>query len=136
MTIDEVVRTLSGKFDMVNDIATLPQPVKRSFCNLEHCNYEGVKFDMVDPGEPMSNDDVTVGVPNKRLRFAAINNTSAIVFYEWGGFVGQHCVTIFDFQHRKSWGGSLTSYRVTTLEQLRSAITSKQFVEWNANSRR
>lgn len=62
------------------------ESVKGSFCNIEKCNFVGVKFDMVNSGEAMSTDALIPGVPNKRLRFAALNDDSAIVFYEWGGY--------------------------------------------------
>lgn len=53
---------------------------------------------MVNAGETMSKDDIVPEVPNKQLRFAALNSDSAIVFYEWGGYASQLRVTAFDFR--------------------------------------
>jgi hypothetical protein len=43
-------------FVIVTDVRALPESVKGSFCNVEKCNFVGVKFDMVNPGEAMSTD--------------------------------------------------------------------------------
>lgn len=110
--------------------------MKGSFCNIENCNFVGVKFDMVNPGKAMSTDYIIPGVPNKQLRFAALNGGSAIVFYEWGGYAGQLSVTAFDFREHTLWGASLKVRRVKTLEQLRAAISDRQFTQWSPGDRR
>jgi hypothetical protein len=118
-------------FLVVTDVRKLPESVKVSFCNIEKCNFVGVKFDMVNPGETMSTDYIIPDVPNKQLRFAALNGHSAIVFYELGGYADQLCVTAFDFREHTSWGASLKSFRVNTLDQLRTAISDRQFTRWS-----
>ena len=70
---------LSAIRTIVTDVRKLPESVRVSFCNIEKCNFVGVKFDMVNPSETMSTDYVIPGVPNKQLRFAALNGHSAIV---------------------------------------------------------
>jgi len=131
MSLGQLDKLMHGDFLIVTDIRKLPEAVKASFCNIEQCNFVGVKFDMVNPGEAMSTDDIIPGVPNKRLRFAALNSDSAIVFYEWGSFASPLCVTAFDFRERTSWGANLKVFRVTTLEQLRTAISDRQFTQWS-----
>jgi hypothetical protein len=67
----------SADFMVVTNLRYLPSRVKESFCNVEDCNYVGIKFDMVNPGETMSTDYILPVVPNKRLVFAALNKASA-----------------------------------------------------------
>jgi hypothetical protein len=135
MTLSELDSILGEQFDMVTNIAGLPKSVEKSFCAVESCNFEGVKFDMVNPGADMSTDAIIPGVPNKRLRFAALNDHAAVVFYDWGGFVGQQCVVVLDFRSRTSWGASLTTYGAKTFDQLRSAISNRQFAQWRPGDR-
>jgi len=136
MSLAQLDKLMRENFVIVTDVRKLPESVKASFCNIEKCNFAGVKFDMVNPGEAMSTDYIIPGVPNKRLRFAALNGDSAIVFYEWGGYADQACVTAFDFRERTSWGASLKVFRVNTLERLRTAISDRQFTPWSPGDRR
>ncbi len=135
MILAQLDKLMHENFVIVTDVHKLPESVKGSFCNIEKCNFVGVKFDMVNPGEVMSSDDAIPGVPNKRLKFAALNGDSAIVFYEWGGFVGQLCVTAFNFREHTLWGAGLKVARVNTLEQLRTAIADRQFIQWHPGDR-
>jgi len=135
MSLTELDRLIHEDFVIVTDVRKLPESVKVSFCNIEKCNFVGVKFDMVNPGEAMSTDYIIPGVPNKQLRFAALNGHSAIVFYEWGGYADQLCVTAFDFREHTSWGASLKMFRVSTLDQLRTAISDRQFTQWSPGDR-
>jgi hypothetical protein len=77
---------VNADFKVVTNLRYVPSSVKNSFCNIERCNYMGVKFDMVNPGDTMSTDYMIEGVPNKRLVFAALNKASASVVYERGGY--------------------------------------------------
>jgi hypothetical protein len=45
-----VNQLVSQDFQIVTDLGYVPSIVKDSFCNVEHCNFAGVKFDMVNPG--------------------------------------------------------------------------------------
>src|ERR1700730_1557742 len=107
MSLAQLDKLMRENFVILTDVRKLPESVKSSFCNIEKCNFVGVKFDMVNPGEAMSTDYIIPGVPNKQLRFAALNGNSAIVLYEWGGYADQECVTVFDFREHTLWGASL-----------------------------
>jgi hypothetical protein len=96
MALAQLDKLMHENFLVVTEVRKLPESVKASFCNIEQCNLVGVKFDMVNPGETMSTDYIIPGVPNKQLRFAALNSDSAIVFYERGGYASQLCVA---FRH-------------------------------------
>jgi hypothetical protein len=135
MNLPELDKLFHEDFVIVTDVRKLPESVKVSFCNIEKCNFVGVKFDMVNPGEAMSTDYRIPGVPNKQLRFAALNDHSAIVFYKWGGYADQLCVTAFDFREHTSWGASLKVFRVNTLDELRTAISDRQFTQWSPGDR-
>jgi hypothetical protein len=136
MSLAQLDKLMHDNFVIVTDIRKLPESVKASFCNVEHCNFAGVKFDMVNPGEAMSTDYMIPGVPNKRLGFAGLNSDSAIVLYEWGGYADQLCVTAFDFREHTSWGANLKVRQVNTLEQLRTAVSDRQFAQWSSGGRR
>ncbi len=135
MSLAQLDKLMHENFVIVTDVRKLPEAVKASFCTVEHCNFAGVKFDMVNPGEAMSTDYMIPGVPNKRLQFAAMNSDSAIVFYEWGGYGNQFCVMAFDFREHTSWGASLKVFHVNTLEQLPTAISNRQFTQWSPGDR-
>jgi hypothetical protein len=101
----------SADFMVVTNLRYLPSRVKESFCNVEDCDYVGIKFDMVNPGETMSTDYILPGVPNKRLVFAALNKDSAIVVYEKGGYANLLRTTILDFRDGRAWDTTLNSFR-------------------------
>jgi hypothetical protein len=136
MSLAQLDKLMHENFVIVTDVRKLPESVKGSFCNVEKCNFVGVKFDMVNPGEVMSTDYIIPGVPNKQPGFAALNGDSAIVFYKRGGYADQLCVTAFDFRQHTSWGASLKVFRVNTLEQLRTAISDGQFIQGSPGDRR
>lgn len=136
MSLVQLDKLIHENFVIVTDVRKLPESVKGSFCNIEKCNFVGVRFDMVNPGETMSTDAIIPGVPNKRLRLAALNGDSAIMLYEWGGYADQARVMAFDFRQHTSWGASLKNFRVNTLEQLRTAISDRQFAQWSPGDRR
>jgi hypothetical protein len=123
-----VLRQLaSADFSVVTDLRYLPSRVKESFCNVEECNYRGIKFDMVNPGETMSTDYILPGVPNKRLVFAALNRDSAIVVYERGGYANLLRTTILDFRDGKTWDTALNSYSIKNLRELRVALSQENY---------
>jgi hypothetical protein len=117
----------SADFMVVTNLRYLPSRVKESFCNVENCNYVGIKFDMVNPGETMSTDYILPGVPNKRLVFAALNKDSAIVVYEKGGYANLLCTTILDFRDGRAWDTTLNSYSIRNLHDLRVALTQEKY---------
>ncbi len=117
----------SADFMVVTNLRYLPSRVKESFCNVEDCNYVGIKFDMVNPGEPMSTDYILPGVPNKRLVFAALNKDSAIFVYEKGGYANLLRTTILDFRDGRAWDTTLNSYSIRNLRDLRVALTQEKY---------
>jgi hypothetical protein len=88
MSLAQLDKVMHENFVIVTDVRKPPESVKGSFCNIEKCNFVGVKFNMVNPGEVTSADYIIPGVPNKQLGFAALNSDSAIVFYKRGGYAG------------------------------------------------
>jgi hypothetical protein len=136
MSLAQLDKLMRENFVIVTDVGKLPESVKGSFCNIEKCNFVGVKFDMVNPGEAMSTDYIIPGVPNKQLRFAALNSDSAIVLYKLGGYADQECVTAFGFREHTSWGATLKVFHVNSLDQLRTAISGRQFTQWSPSDRR
>jgi hypothetical protein len=80
---------------------------------------------MVNPGGEMSTDMIVPGLPSRRLMFAAINNGSAAIVYEHGGFVGTVRAAIFDFTNQTDSVTGLNS-NVRDLQDLRKALTHRQ----------
>lgn len=117
----------SADFIVVTDLRYLPLIVKESFCKIEMCNYVGIKFDMVNPGETMSTDYILPRVPNKRLVFAALNRDSAIVVYERGGYANVLRATILDFKDGTAWDTTLNNYSIRNLSDLRVALIQENY---------
>jgi hypothetical protein len=123
-----VLRQLTSEdFTVVTDLRYLPSQVKKSFCNVEDCNYHDTKFDMVNPGERMSTDYILPGVPNKRLVFAGLNNDCAIIVYELGGYVPFLRAAILDFRDGQAWDTTLNSYSIKNLTDLRVQLSQKEY---------
>ena len=120
---------LNADFEVVTNLRYVPPPVKESFCNIEKCDYVGVKFDMVNPGDTMSTDYIIAGVPNKRLVFAALNKESAIVVYERGGYANILRAIIIDFRDGSAWGSALNIYRVKNMHDLRVALAEEDYTD-------
>jgi len=130
MTLSQLDSVFSQDFKIVKSVDDIPDVVKTSFCNLERCNFKGVKFDMVDPGETMSTDYIIPGVPNKKLVIAALSENAAVLLYVRGGYADRLCVTVFDFRARASWGAYLKNYHTRDFDELRKAIADRDFVQW------
>lgn len=120
---------VNADFEVVTNVGYVPFAVKESFCNIEKCDYVGVKFDMVNPGDTMSTDYIIEGVPNKRLVFAALNKESAIVVYERGGFFNILRATIIDFKDGSAWGSELNNYKVKNMHDLRAALAEEDYID-------
>ena len=120
---------VNADFEIVTNLGSVPSAVKESFCNIEKCDYVGVKFDMVNPGDTMSTDYMIEGVPNKRLVFAALNKESAIVVYERGGFFNILRATIIDFRDGSAWGSALNNYKVKNMHDLRAALAEQEYID-------
>lgn len=133
LSLNQIDAVMGQKLTVVTKVADIPEAAKTSFCNLERCNFEGGQFDMVDPGEAMSTDDIIPGVPNKKLVIAALGENAAVVLYVRGGFADRLCVTVFDFRARAAWGAYVNDYDVRDLSGLRKAIAARSFVPWSAN---
>jgi hypothetical protein len=120
---------VNADFKVVTNLRYVPSPVKDSFCNIERCNYMGIKFDMVNPGDTMSTDYIIEGVPNKRLVFAALNKESAIVVYERGGYANFLCATILDFRDGSACGSTLNNHNVKNMHDLRAALAAEKYID-------
>jgi hypothetical protein len=124
-----LAQLVNADFKIVTNLRYVPSSVKESFCNVERCNYIGVKFDMVNPGDIMSTDNIIEGVPNKRLVFAALNKESAIVVYERGGYANILCAAIIDFRDGSAWGSALNNHKVKNMHDLRAALAEEEYID-------
>ena len=111
----------------MRNLRYVPPVVKDSFCSVEHCEFVGSKFDMVNPGDRMSTDLVIKDVPNKRLVLAALNRQSAIVLYQRGGYGDTLRVTVLNFQDGSAWRARLNDYAISTLPNLRDSLSRGEY---------
>lgn len=115
---------LSGNFTTTDHLRSLPWIVKQSFCAVEDCDLRNGEFDMVDSGATMSTDYRLPGISNRRLVLAALNQNSAVLLYEVGGYANFMRVTILDFSSGGYWSTNLT-YSVRTMRDLRVAVAKE-----------
>lgn len=119
----DVEKLLNVKqFSIVRRVRQVPFAVKQSFTNLT-----GLPFDMVDPGKPMSTDNIIPGVPTRRLIFAGVSDDSAILVYEQGGYVGEFNVLVFWYgDGGRDWKATLNT-PAKDVPSLRRIVEDRQF---------
>lgn len=115
------MQILSANFTTTDHLRSLPRIVKESFCAVENCELSNGEFDMVDSGATMSTDYRLPGISNRRLVLAALNQNSAVLLYEVGGYANFMRVTILDFSSGGYWSSNL-SYGIRTMRDLRAAV--------------
>jgi len=110
------------QFRTVRLVRQLPSTLKQSFTNSI-----GIPFDMVDPGKPMSTDNIIPGVPTRRLIFAGVSDDSAILVYEQGGYTGEFNVLVFWYgDGGRNWKATLNT-PASDIPSLRRIIEDRQF---------
>lgn len=77
-------------FRVVRRVRQVPVAVKESFSN-----FTELPFDLVDPGEEISSDDMAAGRSSRRLVFLGLSSESAVLVYEQGGFVDTCNAVVF-----------------------------------------
>ena len=78
------------QFRVVRRVRQVPRVVKESFSN-----FTGLPFDLVDPGEQIRSDDLTIPAKSsQRLVFLGLSEDSAVLVYEQGGFADTDFVVV------------------------------------------
>jgi hypothetical protein len=115
-------------FRVVRRVRQVPVAVKESFSN-----FTELPFDLVDPGEEISSDDLTGGRSSRRLLFLGLSDDSAVLFYEQGGFAGAFNTVVFWFgDGGRGWGATLQHGPIPKdISSLKVAVQKGMFNIWD-----
>jgi hypothetical protein len=126
LTTADVEDLLGREFRIVRSVRRIPTVVKQDFSSLTNR-----PFEMVNPGQQMSTDDILPNVPNKRLVFAGFSDDTAVLVFEVGGFANSlHAVVFWYAKGEGRWGAMLNGYSVHDIDGLRNIVHRGQFVSW------
>ena len=126
---EEVNGLLSSDFRIIRSVQQIPSVVKQDFPS----PYGAERFAMVDPGREMSTDMILPGVPNKRLVFAGVADSTVVVVFELGGFAGTVHVAVLSYgKSRGVWGAALDDYSVHDIGGLKAAVELGRFKTWKS----
>jgi hypothetical protein len=122
----DVENLLAAKYELVRHVRQVPPVLRQSFAN-----FTGLPFDMNDPGDPMSTDEITAGVPSRQLIFAAVGKGSAVLVYEQGSFASYPNVVVFSYGNdAKGWAAALDDYRPRDIPTLQKTLRESRFRTW------
>jgi hypothetical protein len=126
---EEVDGLLNSDFRIVRRVQQVPSVVKQDFPSL----HDNEPFAMVNPGQEMSTDMILPGVPNKRLVFAGLADSTAVVVFEQGGLADTLHVAVLSYgKSRGLWGAMLDDYSVHDIGGLRAAVENGRFKTWES----
>jgi len=154
---DKVESLLTGNFQTVRRVGQIPDTVRESFQNfvdwpqieglaaqegvkveaiVEDLNHRREKYprpplDMADPEQELGSDDLTQGLPRRRLILCGFSGSAGFVLYAQGGFVDTIQLTVFDFEHSGAWGGQIKDYKVYTVNEIRNVMKLRNYRDWN-----
>ncbi len=97
-----------GDFRVGHGVSDIPDSVKNAFAKATQGSSNEHKFSMVEPGAwPWNATDVIRdGLPRRRLKSVATNNSICLVFYEHGGLGKTDDIAVFrihDDEARAIW---------------------------------
>lgn len=125
MTAD-VENLLGREFRIIRRVQQVPNVMKQDFSSLTN-----LPFEMVNPGQEMSTDNILPNVPNKRLVFAAFSDDTAVLVFEVGAFANSlHAVVFWYGKGGGKWGAMLNGYSVHDIDSLRNTVHGGRFVSW------
>jgi hypothetical protein len=122
----DVESLLAARYELVRRVRQVPPALRESFTN-----FTGLPFDMNDPGDPMSTDDISSGVPTRQLIFAAVGKSSAVLVYEQGSFASYPNVIVFSYTNEASaWAAALDGHPPRDIPSLQRALRESRFRAW------
>ena len=146
LTEAEIAALIAQRFQLVYKVQQIPNVVKDSFTNFVDWGVEGTlskpetkaqweatkrqlpPLRMADPGQRMNEDVIEEGVPNRRLVFCAYSDTSALVLYQQGGYVGTERLVIFRFgKNPGAWAAILKDYETNSLEGIQDTFRRHRY---------
>jgi hypothetical protein len=118
-----------GDFRVSHRVSDIPDPVKVAFAKATQESTTENKFLMAEPGAwPWNATDVIrEGLPRRRLKSVAINDSLCLVFYEHGGFGKSDDVAVFrvrDNEAQAIWHSN-TDPKIVGPADLRNAIQTQ-----------
>jgi hypothetical protein len=120
----DVENLLAARYEVVRHVRQVPPVLKQSFTN-----FTSLPFDMNDPGDPMSTDDM-IAAPSRQLIFAAVGKSSTVLVYEQGSFVSYPNVVVFLYGNEpKGWAATLDHYP-RDIPTLQKALRQSRFKTW------
>jgi hypothetical protein len=82
---------------------------------------------MNDPGERIGTDFIIPGIPARRLVFAAVGHSSAVLVYEQGGYATTLNATVFSYVNGGAWRAILDNRSVDNVSALKTAVGNGRF---------
>ena len=119
---------LSGQsYQTATRIAAMPSDVRRALAAMLHQR----ELRMADPGEPFNMSClIEPSLPMSRFSGAALNEHTAVVHFETGGFAPMHHIVVFDRGAADAvllWRG-YTTQRLSDAEALRRELSQGSLV--------
>ncbi len=122
----DVENLLTTRYEIVRHVRQVPPALKQSFAN-----FTGLPFDMNDPGDPLSTDNIISGVPSRQLIFAAVGKSSAVLVYEQGSFASYPNVVVFSYgSETKGWAAALDGHAPRDIPALQRTLRESRFRTW------
>jgi hypothetical protein len=157
LSSDAVEALLAGNFQLVYEVDRVPDAVRKSFENFVDwptleawAAQQGVKVEaaiaaeksklqkhphpplnMADPGQEMSSDDLTQGLPIRRLILCGFSSSAGFVLYQQAGYVSTVQLAVFDFGRSSAWGGWIKTYDTRSLDDMRNVMKLQRYRPWD-----
>lgn len=112
------------QFRTIRRVKEIPPVVMKSFSI-----FTQNPFDLANPDEGISHDEIIPGKSRRRLVFLAVSSDSAVLCYEKGGFVDTFNAVVFWFDSGgHAWGSTLERGPIPhDISTLKAAIQSGKF---------
>lgn len=124
---------LGADFSVVNRLGEVPEGCKgifrSAFVTPAGSPSSAALIQVADPNQPFnSTDDVTTGLPFRRLIFAGLSHQSCFIYYERGGSMyPSSCLAVIDYAQQKSvWIGE-SRKKARNLDDLRFMLSNGDF---------
>jgi hypothetical protein len=112
-------------FRVFRRVHQVPVAIRESFSN-----FTEFPFDLLDPGEQISSDDLTSGKSSRRLVFLGLNDDSAVLVYEQGGFADACEALVFWYGDGGHGWAANVGCRARDITSLREVIRKRDFSTW------
>jgi hypothetical protein len=112
-------------FRIVRRAREVPIAVQESFSN-----FIGLPFDLADPGEEISTDNLLPGKSSRRLVFLGLSDDSAVLVYEQGGFSNTCIAAVFWYEEGGRGWAAAVDCRAKDISSLRDVVQKREISIW------